>query len=58
MTTLQRALSFSDLENDKVVIAVCGGCGKKFEAEPQAGKQIDDQLLIVRAQFDAHDCNL
>ncbi|HEX4020615.1 MAG TPA: hypothetical protein VGG14_14330 [Candidatus Sulfotelmatobacter sp.] len=57
-TKPQRDLSFSDLENDKAVIAFCGACGKKFESRPQAGKLIDDQLLAVRAEFDAHDCYL
>lgn len=58
MANPERSLSFSNLENNKAVIAVCGACGRKFESEPQAGKQIDDQLLLVRAEFDAHDCKL
>lgn len=58
MANPERSLSFSDLKNDTPVIAVCGACGKKFESRPQAGKLIDDQLLMVRAEFDAHDCNL
>jgi hypothetical protein len=56
MANPERSLSFSDLENNKTVVAVCGACGKKFESSPQAGKLIDDQLLIVRAEFDEHDC--
>jgi hypothetical protein len=57
MANPQRRLTFSDLENGKAVIAICGACGKRFEAEPQVGKQIDDQLLTVRAEFEMHDCD-
>jgi hypothetical protein len=56
MANLQDLLSFSYLEDGKAVVAFCAACGKQFEAEPQAGRQIDDQLLTVRAEFDAHEC--
>jgi hypothetical protein len=51
-------LSFHNLENGQAVVAFCGACGKRFEAEPKPGKKIDDQLLAVRAEFDAHDCKI
>jgi hypothetical protein len=57
MADAERYLSFSHIENERPVVAFCELCGKRFEAQPEAGKSVDDLILKVRAEFESHDCN-
>lgn len=56
MENKNRYLSFRTLENGQPVVAFCSVCEKQFRAEPQPGKGIDDQLIKVREEFEAHVC--
>ncbi len=57
MSDREQYLSFSNLENDRPVVAFCSACGRRFEARPEPDKRIDDLILEVRADFDSHYCN-
>jgi len=49
-------LSFSNIESDRPVVAFCSQCGKRFETAPEVAKHVDQLILDVRADFDAHQC--
>jgi hypothetical protein len=56
MADEKRYLSFSNLADGQPIIATCSECGRRFEAHPETGKRIDDLILTVRAEFEAHRC--
>jgi hypothetical protein len=57
MTYSTRYLSFSNLDTEQPIVAFCSVCGRRFEVQQETGKRIDDLILKVRAEFDAHGCN-
>ncbi len=56
--TPESYLSFSNLTSDEPVVAYCSVCGMRFEADPMAGKRLDEQIMKVRAEFDVHSCSM
>jgi hypothetical protein len=36
--------------------SICTRCGEHFRTEPRPGERIDDVLLRMRAEFEAHQC--
>jgi hypothetical protein len=56
MADSEKYLSFSNLQNEQAVVGFCSICGERFETKPAQGKRIDDLILEVRADFDAHLC--
>ena len=57
MTDPEQYLSFSNLENDRPVVAFCSLCGRRFEARPEVGKGIDELIISVRADYESHSCH-
>lgn len=49
-------ISFSNLTKGELVTAFCSVCGKRFECRPE-GKRMEDQIIAIRNEFDAHDCD-
>ena len=35
----------------------CSECGQTFNVEPKRGERVDNVLLRIRAQFNAHQCD-
>ena len=48
---------FETMEPGKPIKGVCSVCSRLFIAEPKPGEQMDEVLLRMRAEFDAHDCH-
>ncbi|HVI06718.1 MAG TPA: hypothetical protein VND65_00345 [Candidatus Binatia bacterium] len=57
MTKERRYLQFGNLEAGELVYAQCSACDRMFLARPANEDRIDDLILRVRAEFDAHHCN-
>jgi hypothetical protein len=38
------------------IFSRCSRCGQQFRAELKANERIDDALLKVRSEYNAHDC--
>jgi hypothetical protein len=50
-------LYFEHIDMDQADISsICTRCGKHFSAEPEPGERVDDVLLRIRAEFEAHKC--
>jgi hypothetical protein len=45
---------FETMEEGK---RIKGACSRLFVGEPKPGEQMDQVLLRMRADFDAHDCH-
>ena len=59
MTSTDRYLHFDNIDMDKPVInAQCSRCKREFTATPKAGERIDDVLLRIRGEFNAHECEV
>lgn len=57
MTAADRYLHFDNIDMDKPDISSsCSRCGQTFTAEPKPGERVDDVLLRIRAEYDAHVC--
>jgi hypothetical protein len=57
MTPSDRYLQFDNIDMDKPVISSkCSLCRREFAAYPKAGERVDDVLLRIRSEFNAHEC--
>ena len=57
MQTVERYLHFDNIDMGQPYISSwCSWCGKTFCAEPKPGERVDDVLLRIRAEFNAHVC--
>jgi hypothetical protein len=57
MTPSDRYLRFDNIDMDRPVISSrCSACQREFVANPKAGERVDDVLLRIRAEFNAHEC--
>ena len=57
MVIEKRYLQFENIDMGQPVISSqCSLCGREFKAEPKPAERVDDVLLRVRADFDAHKC--
>jgi hypothetical protein len=57
MTSLDRYLHFDNIDMDESVISArCSRCSYEFAASPKAGERVDDVLLRIRHEFNAHEC--
>ena len=57
MPPKERYLQFDNIDMEKPDISSrCSCCGREFRAEPKVAERVDDVLLRVRAEFEAHDC--
>ena len=45
------------IEEGKPIKGVCSVCSRLFIAESKPGERVDEVLLRMRADFDAHDCH-
>jgi hypothetical protein len=59
MTVQDRYLHFENIDIEKPDISSrCSCCGQEFRAEPKPGERVDDVLLRIRAEFEAHKCGV
>ena len=57
MYTVERYLQFDNIDMEQPYISSrCSQCGQEFRAEPKRGERVDDVLLRIRAEFNAHGC--
>jgi uncharacterized C2H2 Zn-finger protein len=57
MTIRDAYLDFDKIDMEEPEISSrCSRCGQVFRAEPQPGERVDDVLLRMRAEFEAHQC--
>jgi hypothetical protein len=57
MTTQDRYLHFDNIDMRRPDIhARCSHCGQEFSATPKASERVDDVVLRIRAEYDAHKC--
>jgi hypothetical protein len=57
MTMRDAYLDFDKIDMEEPEISSrCSRCGLVFRAEPEAGERVDDVLLRMRAEFEAHQC--
>lgn len=58
MSELTRSFQFFEkMEQEKPIKGICSVCKKLFVAESKPGERIDEVLLRMRADFDAHECH-
>ena len=58
MRNHSRILQFLDkIEQGKPIKGRCSLCNRSFIGESKPGERMDDALLRMRADFDAHDCH-
>jgi hypothetical protein len=59
MVTPERYLQFENIDMEKPDISLrCTHCGLEFRAEPKPAERVDDVLLRIRAEFEAHECRV
>ena len=59
MVTHNRYLQFDNIDMEKPDISSrCSRCGREFSAEPKPAERVDDVLLRIRTEFEAHECRL
>lgn len=57
MTSSDRYLHFDNIDMDEPVISSrCSCCAREFAANPKRGERVDDLLMRIRAEFNAHEC--
>lgn len=57
MDTQNRYLQFDNIDMEKPDISSrCSQCRQEFRAERKPGERVDDVLLRIRADFEAHKC--
>jgi hypothetical protein len=57
MTPSDRYLQFDNIDMDEPVISSrCSACQRPFAASPKARERVDDVLLRIRVEFNAHEC--
>jgi hypothetical protein len=55
----QRSLYFDNIDMQALEMSGrCTCCGQEFRAEPRLGERVDDVLLRIRADFEAHACRV
>ena len=58
-TPSARYLHFDNIDMEKPVISSqCSRCKREFNATPKAGERVDDVLLRIRDEFNAHECQV
>jgi hypothetical protein len=45
------------IEQGKPIKGVCSACSRLFIAESKPGERLEEVLLRMRPEFDAHDCH-
>ena len=59
MSTCDRYLHFDDIDMDWPDISSrCSQRGQTFNAEANAAERVDEVLLRIRANFNAHQCKV
>jgi hypothetical protein len=59
MVTQDRYLHFDNIDMEQRGISSrCSCCGQEFRAEPKPRERVDDVLLRIRADFEAHKCGV
>lgn len=48
---------FEKIEQGNPIRGTCSACNRPFIAESKSGERMDELLLRMRADFDAHDCH-
>ena len=57
MVARSRYLQFDNIDMEQPdVSSRCSHCEQEFRAEPKPDERVDDVLLRIRAEFDAHKC--
>jgi hypothetical protein len=57
VTIQQGYLLFDNIDMEQADISSrCSRCGQKFSADPKPGERVDEVLLRIRADFEAHQC--
>jgi hypothetical protein len=57
MVTQNRYLQFDNIDMEQNDISSrCSRCGQEFRAAPKPPERVDDVLLRIRAEFEAHQC--
>ncbi len=58
MAKPERYLRFGnvDISGGEMVNAVCNFCGRTFIGKPNPGDRVDDVVLRMRSDFEAHHC--
>jgi hypothetical protein len=55
--TIPGHLHFQNIDMEKPDISSrCSRCGQEFSAEPKPAERVDDALLRIRTEFEAHKC--
>ncbi len=58
VTNQARYLHFNNISIDSpCVVSSCSRCGQEFTAERKPDEKIDDVILQVRQDFNAHECS-
>ena len=59
MGTDDRYLHFDNIDlGEPEISSRCSDCGQEFKASPKLGGRIDESLLQIRADFNAHTCHV
>lgn len=59
MNNEERYLQFENIDMEQPDISSrCSRCGKEFRAEPKPLESVDEVLLRIRADFEAHRCRV
>lgn len=57
MQIVERYLHFDNIDMEQPDISSrCSQCGQEFHAEPMPGERVEDVLLRIRVEFNAHGC--
>ncbi len=48
---------FEKLKEGSPIRGICSACNRLFTAESKPGERIDELLVRMRADFEAHDCH-
>jgi hypothetical protein len=52
-----RYLHFENIDLQRPeIISRCSQCKREFGATPKPGERIDEVLLRIRAEYEAHEC--
>lgn len=54
---MDRYLNFEDIDvMHQFIASQCSQCGQTFDAELEPGEKMEDVLLRIHDEFDAHEC--
>lgn len=57
MVIQNRYLQFDNIDIDEPNISSrCSRCGREFRTDPKPSERVDDVLMRIRAEFEAHKC--